>query len=97
VHADAYRLGSALELDDLDLDANLDTSVTVVEWGEGRAEGLSEDRLEIVITPASAAVSDTEGSPDGEDGDFPRTVHIDGVGSRWQDIQLPPADVGNRL
>jgi tRNA threonylcarbamoyladenosine biosynthesis protein TsaE len=97
VHADAYRLGSALELDDLDLDADLDASVTVVEWGEGRAEGLSEDRLEIVITPASAAVSDTDGSLDGEDGDFPRTVYIYEVGSRWQDIQLPPADVGNRL
>ncbi|NUO34402.1 MAG: tRNA (adenosine(37)-N6)-threonylcarbamoyltransferase complex ATPase subunit type 1 TsaE, partial [Dermatophilaceae bacterium] len=33
VHVDAYRLGSALELDDLDLDADLDASVTVVEWG----------------------------------------------------------------
>lgn len=49
VHADAYRLGSALELDDLDLDADTDTSVTVVEWGEGLAEGLAADRLEITI------------------------------------------------
>src|SRR5258708_40061436 len=29
VHADAYRLGSALELDDLDLDADTDMSVTI--------------------------------------------------------------------
>src|SRR5579863_3784126 len=41
VHADAYRLGGVLELDDLDLDTDLASSVTVVEWGEGLAEGLS--------------------------------------------------------
>jgi tRNA threonylcarbamoyladenosine biosynthesis protein TsaE len=54
VHADAYRLGSALELDDLDLDADIAAAVTVVEWGEGLAEGLAADRLEITITPAPA-------------------------------------------
>ena len=52
MHADAYRLGSALELDDLDLDTDTAASVTVVEWGEGLAEGLAADRLEITITPA---------------------------------------------
>jgi tRNA threonylcarbamoyladenosine biosynthesis protein TsaE len=50
VHVDAYRLGSAIELDDLDLDADLDASVTVVEWGAGLAEQLSESRLELSIT-----------------------------------------------
>ncbi|KRB43316.1 MULTISPECIES: tRNA (adenosine(37)-N6)-threonylcarbamoyltransferase complex ATPase subunit type 1 TsaE [unclassified Terrabacter] len=50
VHVDAYRLGSAIELDDLDLDADLDASVTVVEWGAGLAEQLSESRLELTIT-----------------------------------------------
>jgi len=50
VHVDAYRLGSALELDDLDLDADLDASVTVVEWGAGLAEQLSDARLELTIT-----------------------------------------------
>jgi tRNA threonylcarbamoyladenosine biosynthesis protein TsaE len=54
VHADAYRLGSVLELDDLDLDTDTASSVTVVEWGEGLAEGLSADRLEITITPVTA-------------------------------------------
>jgi tRNA threonylcarbamoyladenosine biosynthesis protein TsaE len=54
VHADAYRLGSALELDDLDLDTDTAASVTVVEWGEGLAEGLAADRLEIAITPDAA-------------------------------------------
>ncbi|GAA3713016.1 hypothetical protein GCM10022399_32180 [Terrabacter ginsenosidimutans] len=50
VHVDAYRLGSAIELDDLDLDADLDASVTVVEWGAGLAEQLSESRLELNLT-----------------------------------------------
>lgn len=50
VHVDAYRLGSALELDDLDLDADLGSSVTVVEWGAGLAEQLSDARLEITLT-----------------------------------------------
>ena len=50
VHVDAYRLGSALELDDLDLDADLDDSVTVVEWGAGLAEQLSDERLELTLT-----------------------------------------------
>lgn len=44
VHVDAYRLGSLAELDDLDLDASVDDSVTVVEWGEGKAEVLAEGR-----------------------------------------------------
>ena len=44
VHVDAYRLGNLAELDDLDLDASVDESVTVVEWGEGKAEVLAEGR-----------------------------------------------------
>jgi tRNA threonylcarbamoyladenosine biosynthesis protein TsaE len=102
VHADAYRLGSALELDDLDLDADTATSVTVVEWGEGLAEGLAADRLEITIAPAvKPGPVPAEGAlPDGDpplDGDSPRTVTISGIGTRWQGIQLPPADVADRL
>ncbi len=49
VHADAYRLDGALEVDHLDLDADLAESVTVVEWGAGMVEQLAADRLEIVI------------------------------------------------
>ena len=66
VHADAYRLGSFSELDDLDLDADMASAVTVVEWGEGLAEGLAEDRLEISIEP----------DPGGE----ARTVRLSGQG-----------------
>jgi tRNA threonylcarbamoyladenosine biosynthesis protein TsaE len=50
VHVDAYRLAGALELDDLDLDADLDAGVVVVEWGAGLAEHLSAERLEITLT-----------------------------------------------
>lgn len=50
VHVDAYRVGSALELDDLDLDTEFDEAVTVVEWGAGLAEQLSAERLEITLT-----------------------------------------------
>ncbi len=72
VHADAYRLGSVAELDDLDLDADVASAVTVVEWGEGLAEGLAEDRLEISIQPAG-------------DGDV-RTVRLTGHGARWNAV-----------
>jgi tRNA threonylcarbamoyladenosine biosynthesis protein TsaE len=97
VHVDAYRLGSALELDDLDLDADLATSVTVVEWGEGLAEGLSSDRLEIALAPSSGAPGAAGGDGETWDGDIPRTVTMTGAGNRWQDVQLPPADVVDRL
>lgn len=49
VHVDAYRLGSVAEIDDLDLDADLSDSVTVVEWGGGLVERLSDAHLEVVI------------------------------------------------
>ncbi|WP_406832110.1 tRNA (adenosine(37)-N6)-threonylcarbamoyltransferase complex ATPase subunit type 1 TsaE [Pedococcus sp. KACC 23699] len=49
VHVDAYRLGGFAELDDLDLDASLEESVTIVEWGHGLAEDLSDDRLEVFL------------------------------------------------
>ncbi|WP_169985212.1 tRNA (adenosine(37)-N6)-threonylcarbamoyltransferase complex ATPase subunit type 1 TsaE [Microbispora sp. H10836] len=74
VHADAYRLGGTLEVDDLDLDASLAESVTVVEWGEGLVEGLSEDRLEIHV----------ERGTEGEE----RRVRVTGVGSRWSELSL---------
>lgn len=50
VHVDAYRLGGLAELDDLDLDASLEEAVTVVEWGRGVAEQLSEDYLEVTLS-----------------------------------------------
>jgi len=51
VHVDAYRLGAVAdpraEVDDLDLDASVDDSVTVVEWGEGMVEQLADAHLEV--------------------------------------------------
>ena len=50
VHVDAYRLGSVREIDDLDLDALLAESVTVVEWGEGLVEHLTDEHLLIELS-----------------------------------------------
>ncbi len=50
VHADAYRVHGPLEIDDLDLDASVADSVTIVEWGRGLVEGLAPDRLDIEIS-----------------------------------------------
>ena len=47
VHVDAYRLGGVADVDDLDLDASTEESVTVVEWGQGLVEQLAEEHLEV--------------------------------------------------
>nr|WP_278260140.1 tRNA (adenosine(37)-N6)-threonylcarbamoyltransferase complex ATPase subunit type 1 TsaE [Nocardioides convexus] len=81
VHVDAYRLGGQAELDDLDLDADLDAAVTVVEWGSGVAESLADSRLEVRIVRATAA---TDVDPEAD----PRLVEIDPVGLRWLGVDL---------
>ena len=77
VHVDAYRLGSVAEVDDLDLDAALDESVTVVEWGEGLVEDLAGDRLEVRLERSADPSDDT------------RRVSLTGVGPRWATADLP--------
>jgi tRNA threonylcarbamoyl adenosine modification protein YjeE len=47
VHIDAYRLSNPRELDDLDIDYS--NSISVIEWGKGFTDGLSESMLEIQI------------------------------------------------
>ena len=47
VHVDAYRLGGAADVDDLDLDVTVAGSVTVVEWGQGLVEQLADEHLEV--------------------------------------------------
>jgi len=71
VHADAYRLGGRAEVDDLDLDADLERSVTVVEWGEGLVEELADSHLEVTIAMAQ--------------GDS-RAVRLIGRGERWETV-----------
>jgi tRNA threonylcarbamoyladenosine biosynthesis protein TsaE len=55
VHVDAYRLRSMDEVDDLDLDVDVETAVTVVEWGSGLVEQLSSAWLEIDLQRADDA------------------------------------------
>jgi tRNA threonylcarbamoyladenosine biosynthesis protein TsaE len=69
IHVDAYRLRSLDEVDDLDLDVDAADAVTVVEWGAGLVEQLSDARLEIAI----ARPPDTE----------ERTVRLMPVGGDW--------------
>jgi tRNA threonylcarbamoyladenosine biosynthesis protein TsaE len=52
VHVDAYRLGSLAEVDDLDLDVSVGDAVTVVEWGSGKVEQLTDAHLEIRLDRA---------------------------------------------
>jgi len=73
VHVDAYRLGDAAELDDLDLDTDLDTAVTVVEWGSGLAEALASDRIALRFERSEDDV---------------RTLTVTAVGGRWLDVDL---------
>lgn len=76
VHVDAYRLGSFEEVEDLDLEETMARSVTLIEWGEGLAEGLADDRLELVIRRSSDHEDET------------REVLLTGIGERWQNAGL---------
>jgi tRNA threonylcarbamoyladenosine biosynthesis protein TsaE len=88
VHVDAYRLGSVGELDDLDLDASIDTGVTVIEWGAGLAEQLAESRLEIAIEVRHGTSDDPLGTASGVTSDDMRVVTVRPVGSRWLRVPL---------
>jgi tRNA threonylcarbamoyladenosine biosynthesis protein TsaE len=70
VHVDAYRLASAVELDDLDID--FAHSIVVVEWGAGLLDGITDDWLSVDIDRSSA--------------DEVRTVRLTGHGPRWEDL-----------
>jgi tRNA threonylcarbamoyladenosine biosynthesis protein TsaE len=78
VHADAYRLGSRAEVDDLDLDADLATAVTVVEWGDGLVEDLADSFLSVTIELGAGPTAAAEAAAG------PRTVRVTGSGERWQ-------------
>ena len=82
VHVDAYRLSSAVELDDLDID--FAGSIVVVEWGAGLLDGITDDWLELdIVRPHGGAESV---DPESEEGVEPRTVTVTGHGPRWADL-----------
>jgi tRNA threonylcarbamoyladenosine biosynthesis protein TsaE len=76
IHVDAYRLlesgNAALYLDDLDLDAAREVSVTVIEWGGAESARLSDERLEIDIDRT----------------DDERVISIRTIGPRWAGFNL---------
>jgi tRNA threonylcarbamoyladenosine biosynthesis protein TsaE len=75
VHVDAYRLGSALELDDLDID--FPASIVVVEWGAGLLDGVAESWLEVDIVRPHGGDPQAEAEP--------REVTVRGHGLRWEE------------
>ena len=77
VHVDAYRLSSAIELDDLDID--FPASIVVVEWGEGLLDGITDEWLQLdIVRPIGGEVTD--------DGVETRTITVTGHGARWADL-----------
>jgi len=83
IHVDAYRLAGLDELDHLDLDTALEDSVTLVEWGEGKAEALARDRVAVVIAREVGGEIDMEAPDAGR-----RTLTITATGARWEGIDL---------
>ena len=74
VHVDAYRIDGTLDLDDLDLDADVATAVTVIEWGHGLAEVLADDVVEVSVRrPLGAAEGEA------------REIEAQFVGAGWAD------------
>jgi tRNA threonylcarbamoyl adenosine modification protein YjeE len=70
VHVDAYRLGSPAELDDLDIDFK--NSITLIEWGRGFTDGLSDSWLDIEIERDHTGASEV------------RNIRVVGEGPRWE-------------
>ncbi len=74
VHVDAYRLSSADELDDLDID--FPNSIVLVEWGKGMLDDISENLLEVEIARDHTGESEN------------REVSISGIGERWAGVSF---------
>lgn len=78
IHMDAYRLlAGANPLSELeDLDLNVETAITIIEWGQDLVSKISDSYLEIQISRDSSENTET------------REVTLLGHGSRWQGFQL---------
>lgn len=72
VHVDAYRLSSAMELDDLDID--FEHSIVIVEWARDFLDGYSENFLTVEIDRINE--------------DDSRLVTLTPTGSRWKEASL---------
>ncbi|WP_407318936.1 tRNA (adenosine(37)-N6)-threonylcarbamoyltransferase complex ATPase subunit type 1 TsaE [Isoptericola halotolerans] len=88
VHVDAYRLGDLSELDALDLDSSLDESVTVVEWGRGLAEALTDERLEIDLVRPRGGLDGLDGDAEADAEAGTRHAVLRGIGPRWAGVDL---------
>lgn len=81
VHVDAYRLASAAEMDDIDLENTMDAAITVVEWGDGRVEHLSDSYLRIRLNRGAAEET-------GDADDEPRSIELTATGPRWENVDF---------
>ncbi len=85
VHVDAYRLATARELDDLDLD--YDDAIVVVEWGAGKLDGVTDSWLSIDIRRPQGAAAPKTLADEELAGDDPRDVTITGHGPRGLELE----------
>ena len=76
VHVDAYRLGSAVELDDLDID--FARSIVVIEWPRDFLDSQLASYLKLKI--------------DRTRDDDVREVELTSVGSRWEGVDIAVGD-----
>lgn len=76
IHVDAYRLlGSGQNsFIDLDFESYLTSSIFVIEWGKEFVDSLTDQYLEISISPGQDESS--------------RVVEYLPIGNRWSEIQL---------
>lgn len=91
VHVDAYRLGAGTgadpadvvaELEDIDLDTDLTRAAVVVEWGEGVAEHLAAEHLQVRLDreagdTGNGGVADGGAGPGGDPAEA-RTAELTG-------------------
>ncbi len=94
VHVDAFRLGDGAELDDLDLDAVVAESVTVVEWGDGIAEALAADRLRVHIARHRGDLPVGDPAAGGSVDDT-RVITVTAIGARWVGVGLRTVVAGS--
>lgn len=88
IHVDAYRLKDQNDVDTLDLESTLAESVTVVEWGLGKVEHLTDSRLELQLDREALAAADEQTvNPWEEEADLdePRLFTLRAIGPRWDE------------